>query len=76
MDFFNLNRQKPSYRLSAKEIEAISESRKLDILGRGETHMVYDKNGKMIALKAASLWHEHGKYVPPASTQALECNIM
>lgn len=76
MDFFNLTRQKPAYRLSSKEIVAISEARKKDILERGEAHMVYDKNGNMVALKAASLWHENGKYVPPPSTQVLECNIM
>ena len=73
MDLF---KQKPTYRLSSKDIVAISEARKNDIIERGEAHMVYDKNGKMVALKAASLWHENGKYVPPPSTQVLECNIM
>lgn len=73
MDLF---KQKPTYRLSSKEIVAISEARKNDIIERGEAHMVYDKNGKIVALKAASLWHENGKYVPPPSTQVLECNIM
>ena len=73
MDLF---KQKPTYRLSSKEIVAISEARKNDIIERGEAHMVYDKNGKMVALKAASLWHENGRYVPPQSTQVLECNIM
>ena len=73
MDLF---KQKPTYRLSSKEIVAISEARKKDILERGEAHMVYDKNGKIVALKGASLWHENGRYVPPPSTQVLECNIM
>lgn len=73
MDFF---RGKPAYRLSSKEILEISNARKADIENRGEKHMVYDKNGKIVALMAASLWHDQGKYVPPASTQVLECIIM
>ena len=69
-------KSKPAYRLSSKEVIHISEARLKDIEKRGESHMVYDKNGKIVALKAASLWHENGKYVAPASTQVLGCNIM
>ena len=41
-----------------KESEEIIKARKQDITERGENHSVYDYNGKVVKLSAATLWYD------------------
>lgn len=59
-----------------KESEEIIKARKQDITERGENHSVYDYNGKVVKLSAATLWYDEDcKYVKPSSTEELTCII-
>lgn len=59
-----------------KESKEIIKARKQDITERGENHSVYDYNGKVVKLSAATLWYdEECNYVKPSSTEELTCII-
>ena len=58
------------------EMNLILKKRAEDLIERGEEHPVYDYNGKIVELKAATLWYdENCVYVKPKSTQTLDCCI-
>lgn len=63
------------YELSLKELHAIKESRKKDILTRGENHYVFDLNGKVVKLKNSVIWHCNGVYVEPKTSKNNICII-
>jgi hypothetical protein len=42
--------------------------RRLDLIDRGSSHFVYERNGSIVQLKNAKIWmDDSGKYVPPKS---------
>lgn len=58
------------------EMDLIIKKRGEDIKERGREHLVYDCNGKIVELRAATLWYdENCKYVKPESSQTLNCCI-
>lgn len=58
------------------EMDLIIKKRGEDLKERGSEHLVYDCNGKIVQLKAATLWYdENCNYVKPESTQKLYCCI-
>lgn len=58
------------------EMNLIIKKREEDLKERGKEHPVYDYNGKIVELKAATLWYdENCVYVKPKSTQTLDCRI-
>ena len=59
-----------------KESSEIIKAREEDLKERGKEHPVYDYNGKIVELRAATLWYdENCVYVKPKSTQTLDCRI-
>lgn len=59
-----------------EECKEIIKNRELDLLERGENHPVYDMNGKIVELKAASIWYDElCKYVKPKSTEEINCIV-
>ena len=58
------------------EMDLIIRKRGEDIKERGREHLVYDCNGKIVELRAATLWYdENCNYVKPESSQTLNCCI-
>lgn len=58
------------------EMDLIIKKRGEDIKERGREHLVYDCNGKIVELRAATLWYdENCNYVKPESSQTLNCCI-
>jgi hypothetical protein len=58
------------------EMDLIIRKRGEDIKERGREHLVYDCNGKIVELRAATLWYdENCNYVKPESSQSLNCCI-
>ena len=51
-------------------------NRKEDIKARGANHKVHDYNGKIVLLKAATVWYNNdGNYVEPRSYEESICDI-
>lgn len=58
------------------EMNIIIKKREEDLKERGREHSVYDYNGKIVELRAATLWYdENCNYVKPESTETLYCSI-
>ncbi len=68
----NINKKIPT----DQQTKEILCAREQDILIRGEEHIVYDYNGKVVELKTACLWYdENCRYVKPKSAEELSCIV-